>query len=204
MSTPCRCRRSDPRTEARVGPLRGNGWRFGHHVRVDRGRRLGLEDLLLGVTLVGYQVALLLAMRDTSTTDDGDPFDSTVYRWSWLLLPAAALLASFIRPDGRRPVLWTAALIVPLAIEVALLGAVWYDPDQGASLWLVGEVFVAVQGAVILGAAKAGAALRLRRSPPVTGATLSGPPCLGMVTPMLRRWAGRRRESSRDGGRFSR
>ena len=51
--------------------------------------------------------------------------------------------------------LWTAALIVPLAIEVALLGTVWNDPDEGVSFWLVGEVFVAVQGAVTLGAANA-------------------------------------------------
>jgi hypothetical protein len=135
---------------------------------VDRSRRFGLDDLLLGVTLIGYQLALLLAMRDTTRTDDGDPFDSTLYWWSWLLLPAAALLASFLRPHGRRPLLWTAALIVPLAVEVALLGTVWYDPDQGVSFWVVGEMFVAVQGAVTLAAANAGAALRLRRTPPVT------------------------------------
>jgi hypothetical protein len=129
---------------------------------VDRGRRLGIDDLLLGVTLIGYQIALMLAMRDTSRTDDGDPFDSTLYWWSWLLLPAAALLASFVRPYGRRPLMWTAALIVPLAIEVALFGTVWHDPDDGASFWIVGEMFVAVQGAVTLGAASAGSALRLR------------------------------------------
>jgi hypothetical protein len=76
------------------------------------------------------------------------------------------LLASFIR-HGRRPLLWTAALILPLAVEVALLATMWYDPDQRGSFWDVGEVFVAVQGAVTLGAATAGARLWLRRSPPV-------------------------------------
>jgi hypothetical protein len=133
---------------------------------VDRSRRLGFEDVLLVVTLIGCQIALMLAMRDTSRTDDGDPFDSRLYWWSWLLLPPAAMLASFVRPYGTRPLLWTAALIVPLAIEVALLGTVWHDPDEGASLWLVGEVFVGVQGAVTLRAARVGRALRLRSSGP--------------------------------------
>jgi hypothetical protein len=135
---------------------------------VDRGRRFGLDDWPLGVTLVGYQVALLAAMRATASTDDGDPFDSGLYGWSWLLLPAAATLASFIRPHGSPPLLWTAALIVPLAVGVALFGTVWYHPDQGVSFWVIGEMFMAVQGAVTLGAAAAGAALRLRSGRPVT------------------------------------
>jgi hypothetical protein len=114
---------------------------------VDRGRRLGLEDLMLGVTLVGYQVALLLAMRDTTTTDDGDPFDSTLYRSSWLLLPAAALLASFIRPDGRRPAAivgfhtWLWWLLARDAHSTAGIGPVMYR-------WLIGPLAILIVWAV--------------------------------------------------------
>lgn len=93
-------------------------------------------------------------MRTTSSTSEGDSFDSSLYWWSWLILPAVAGAASFARP---RPLLWTAALIVPIIVAVALLGTVFHDPDDGASFWVLGELFVLVQGAITFGAASVGA-----------------------------------------------
>lgn len=120
----------------------------------------GDEPVIAGL-LVASQVALLQLMRVTSTTHDGDPFDSPLYWWSWLLFAATAFLASYARPAWR-PWRWTAVLIVPLIVEVALLGTVWHDPDDGASFWLAGEMLVFVQGLLTLAAAGVGALLRLR------------------------------------------
>jgi hypothetical protein len=122
-------------------------------------------ELVIALVLVVGQVALFQWMRATSTTRDSDPFDSPVYWWSWLLIAGVALFASYTRPTWGR---WRwsgvfvvpALLILPLALEVALLGTVWFNPDHGASFWLLGEVFVWVQGVVTLAAAAAGAFLR--------------------------------------------
>ena len=59
--------------------------------------------------------------------------------------------------------LWTAALIVPLLIAVALYGTVWSGPDQGASMWIVGEMFIIVQGGWTLLVAYVGASARRHR-----------------------------------------
>jgi hypothetical protein len=121
------------------------------------------SELALAAVLVAFQVALLLLMRETSRTADNDPLDSSFFWYSWLILPGCAFLASYARPDGARPFLWTAALIGPFVIELALLGTVWHDPDEGASFWLVGEMFVLILGAVTFAAASAGASIALRR-----------------------------------------
>lgn len=122
-----------------------------------------MSDLALASALAVLQVSLLFMMRATSRTPGDDPFDSPLFWWSWLILPACAFLASFARPDGARPLLWTGSLIVPFVIEVALLGTLWHDPDEGASFWLVGEVFVLALGGVTLIAGVAGASMRTRR-----------------------------------------
>jgi hypothetical protein len=45
---------------------------------------------------------------------------------------------------------------------VAYEGTVAHDPANGASLWLVGEIFLVVQGALIFGAARLGTSAGLR------------------------------------------
>lgn len=97
---------------------------------------------------------LLLVMRATSETGDGDPFDSPMYVWSWLLLPMIAAVAARKWPT-RRPAVWAIALMLPMAVGVAVIGTVLHDPDDGASLWIAGEVFVLVQGLAVWGAAAA-------------------------------------------------
>jgi len=107
------------------------------------------------------QIALFALMSATSETSDGDPFDSPLYWWTWLLWPACALVAAAVFPDTPAS-LWTAALCLPLAIGVALLGTIWHDPDDGASLWIAGEVFVGIQALVTHIAALLGSKMRRR------------------------------------------
>lgn len=118
-------------------------------------------DRLVLAGLIAASIGLLLAMMVTSPSTSSDPFESSLFRWSWLIVPAAAGVASFVRP---RPVLWTAALIVPIVVAVALLGTVLHDPDEGASLWLIGEMFVLLLGAITFGGASIGAAQAWRRN----------------------------------------
>lgn len=125
-------------------------------------------ELVFALMLVAGQVALFQHMRDTSPNRDADPFHSPRYWWSWLLIAAVAFLAAYTKPTWGR---WrwsgifivSALLSVPLAVEVALVGTVWFNPDHGASFWLLGEVFVVAQGALTLAAAAAGA---FSRDPP--------------------------------------
>ena len=56
-----------------------------------------------------------------------------------------------------RPLVWTAALIAPFILEVAVFGTVLHNPDDGASLWLAGEFLVVALGAVSFLAATFGA-----------------------------------------------
>jgi hypothetical protein len=58
-------------------------------------------DVAMAATLVAIQLLYVVAMRATSKTDDGDPFDSTLYTWTWLTFPAIAAAASFLRPAPR-------------------------------------------------------------------------------------------------------
>ncbi len=67
------------------------------------------------------------------------------------MLPLVGFTAVLYRPWGKRPLVWAAAIIAPHYIGVALLGA-FPDPDRGASFWVVGEIFIAVLGVLILAA----------------------------------------------------
>lgn len=46
---------------------------------------------------------------------------------------------------------WGLALVAPQMIAAAVLGTVLHDPDQGASLWMVTEVFLVVDGLLAWG-----------------------------------------------------
>jgi hypothetical protein len=97
----------------------------------------------------------------STSQSSGDPFDSPLFQWTWLIWIVIALVAGFVFPTSP-PRLWAAALLGPFAIGVALLGTVWHDPANGASLWMAGELFLAFLGLVALGAAAAGAYLAER------------------------------------------
>lgn len=111
------------------------------------------SDLAFAAVLIIFQVALFLLMWAAT----GDPFDSPVYWYSWLLLPAFAFMASYARPRGARPLLWTSALIVPFMVEGALLNTVWRDPGPDDGLWIIGEMLLLVLGGVTFVAATGGA-----------------------------------------------
>jgi hypothetical protein len=112
----------------------------------------------LGISQV---VLFVLLLQATSDSADSDPFDSPIYWLTWLLVPACALSAGYALPHTP-PGVWVAALMLPMAVGVALLGTIWHDPDDGPSLWVAGEVFVGVQAALAWGAASAGSSLRRR------------------------------------------
>ena len=99
-----------------------------------------------------------------ATSERYDPFTSPLYWWSWLLFPAAACVATYVRPGGVRLFLWSGVLTVPIAVLVAVVGTVWQDADDGVSFWLIGEMVVAVQIALTLGVALFDLQLRIRGS----------------------------------------
>ena len=105
-------------------------------------------DVLVGAVLVVAVTVTGVVMCATSRTADGDPFDSTLYWWSWLLFPGAAVLASLLRAGGWRVVGWTLAATAPMGAIVAYLGTIGHDPGDGASMWVAGELFVIAQMAV--------------------------------------------------------
>lgn len=106
---------------------------------------------------MGSQVGgFLLARR---TAPNGDPLDSSLFWWASLVLPLVGFTAALYRPWGKRPLVWAAALVAPHYIGVALLGAL-PDPDRGASFWVVGEIFIAAVGVLILSACFLGQAAR--------------------------------------------
>ena len=113
--------------------------------------------------LVLLQIGLFPLMRATSSTGDGDIFDSSLYLWSWLVLPLVTAACGW-RFYREPPWVWVVALVVPLAVEVALLGTVLHDPDDGASLWIVGEFFVLAQALPIYLGASLGAHLGRRNA----------------------------------------
>lgn len=108
------------------------------------------------------QIVFIVLMRATSRTDDGDPFDSSLFWWLWLILIVTGYLVSRWRP-GPPPLFWTTALIGPLVVAVALLATGWHDPDDGASFWILGEMYVLALGGFAFVAAHVGSERALRR-----------------------------------------
>src|SRR5687767_13668161 len=102
-------------------------------------------------------------MATTSRTDDGDPFDSPLYWWSWLVMPVIAAGVAIARPSIEPPRL-VIALVVPMMVATAWMGTVGHDDSDGVSFWPVAEVFLLIQALVTFAAASAAARLR-RRAP---------------------------------------
>lgn len=134
------------------------------------GTRRDRSDRTVVVAVVGVvvlQVVLFFVMRATSSTESSDPFDSPLYGWTWFAFPAVAFALGALLPQAPSWI-WAAAMLGPMAIEVALLGTLGHDPDDGASLWIAGEVFVLVQALTVRLAGAAGKNLRERLDPSPT------------------------------------
>ncbi|WP_165068373.1 hypothetical protein [Marisediminicola senii] len=112
-----------------------------------------LVATVAALVVVGVGTQLVLA----ATAANGDPFDSPLYPWTWLVLPLVAALASVGHPGAVTPLWFTAALVVP-----SLIGTVWLGASDGSGLWAVGLLFVLVQGVVVLAAAYLGGLLGRR------------------------------------------
>lgn len=117
-------------------------------------------DVILGVLLVLLGAGTWAVLGATSDSPEGDPFDSVLYGATWIVLPIIAFGATLLRPQWPRPLCWAAALVLPSAVALAVQGTVLHDPEHGASLWMVGEMFIAMQGGFVLGAAILGARVR--------------------------------------------
>jgi len=102
-----------------------------------------------------------LVCERSSGTGDSDFFDSSLWWFGFVILPGFALVASAAQP--RYPRQWAILLVLPQAIATVLLGTVFHDPDDGASLWMAGLVFVGLQGMVSFGGANLGAHLMQQR-----------------------------------------
>ena len=122
--------------------------------------RFGL-DLALVLVLVGIAFGTWLVLEATVPAPELGAGDDSPYYWAtWLLLPLLAFAVGVARPSASRALVCSLALVVPLMIMVFIDGSLRWDTQaQGANLWLVAEVFLAVQGAVTLGAGLIGSAL---------------------------------------------
>jgi hypothetical protein len=87
------------------------------------------------------------------TTDNGDPFDSPLYWWGWLVLPVCAFIGARLGVE-RTLLAWGITLALPLACWTLVGGTLLSSQDEGASFWIVGELFVFVwAGLIAMGAA---------------------------------------------------
>ena len=104
-------------------------------------------------------IASLALMK--STSPGGDFMDSPWFWWGWVALPVIAAAAAWVSAEGTAYWGWLA--VVPQAMAVLVEGVLFHDPDEGASFWLVGLLFVACLGLLASAAARGGRAARLRR-----------------------------------------
>lgn len=79
-----------------------------------------------------------------AVSSNGDAFDADLYWSTWLILPLLVAIAAAVWPDGHGPPTWSAALFVPWMAIIAWEG-INHDPTEGASFWIVGEIFTLVQ-----------------------------------------------------------
>lgn len=92
---------------------------------------------VVGAIVTSVGVAYLALLKATTTSAEGDFFDSSFFWWGWLV-------------------------VAPQAEAVMVEGALLHDPDDGASFWPVGLMFVALLGFLASGAAQLGRAARNR------------------------------------------
>ena len=120
-----------------------------------------LATVVVGALCVIVGGVFWLVCERSSGNGDSDFFDSSLWWFGFVILPGFALVASAAQP--RYPRQWAILLVLPQALATVLLGTVFHDPDNGASLWMAGLVFVGLQGVVSLGGANLGAHLIQQR-----------------------------------------
>jgi hypothetical protein len=108
-------------------------------------------DRALVAGLVVVSLSTYAAMRATSRTSNGDPFDSRLFWLTWLLFPLVGFFVAAYHPRRHGPRTWAVSLIGPWMALVFLEGAVLLDASEGASFWVVGEVFLLFEMLWILG-----------------------------------------------------
>lgn len=143
--------------------------------RNPRPRRLTAR---VAVAVVSVGAAYLALLKSTTPSQEGDFFDGPWFWWGWLVLPAIAAGAAWI--DAKGSAYWGWLVVAPQAVATVVEGTLLHDPNQGASFWPVGLIFVGLLGCLASGAASLGAAARTR------GALVP------LVVP-LDEWAGRPR-----------
>jgi len=122
------------------------------------GKRWAVSGLVLVVCCVaGLAVVWLLAATAGTT---GDPFDSPIFWWLWVLLPACGIGAGLLWPTQARYPVWSAAFFGPAVVLTALAGTTWHDPEDGASFWILGEMLIVVLWAVTYAASLLSATVR--------------------------------------------
>lgn len=95
-----------------------------------------------------------------ATAPGDDFFDSDLYWWTWIALPLVGAVAGALRSGPWRPLVWAASLMGPSMLANLYIGTIGHDPDDGASLWMVGEIFLIVTGTMVAGARKLGEVMR--------------------------------------------
>jgi hypothetical protein len=104
------------------------------------------SEEVIAFVLVCCSVAIVGLLVLTTRSKEGDFFDSPGYWATWLLFPGIALVASLFRPTARTALVSAASLVGPPMVVLAFLGTVGHDPNDGASLWIVGEILLAIEG----------------------------------------------------------
>jgi hypothetical protein len=115
---------------------------------------------VVGAVVTSVGVAYLAILKATTTSAEGDFFDSSFFWWGWVFLPSVAAGAAAAVPEGAG--WWGWLVVAPQAVAVVVEGALLHDPDDGASFWPVGLMFVALLGFLASGAAQLGRAARNR------------------------------------------
>jgi hypothetical protein len=102
-------------------------------------------DRLLFIGLVVVSLATLPLLVATSRTAESDPFDSPLYWGAWIVFPAIAFFVAAYHPRRRGPLTWALGLVGPWMLLLVVMGTIGHDSDDGASFWVVGEVFLVIQ-----------------------------------------------------------
>jgi Na+/alanine symporter len=113
------------------------------------------------VALVGIAVGTWVVLEATVPAAELGAGDDSPYYWAtWLFLPLVAFTVGIVRPGATRALASSCALVVPLMILVYIDGSIrWDTQENGANLWPIAELLLAVEGAVVLVGGLIGTAL---------------------------------------------
>lgn len=122
-------------------------------------RREGISSIAARVSILAGGALWVWMAVVTTRSSEGDFFDASIFKWGSVVIPMIAFLGAFAGIE-RSPIAWGIAFVLPAVIWTFLAGTVLFDPDQGASFWVVGEVFLAILGAFTAAGAAIGGVVR--------------------------------------------